>query len=101
MTGCVSTFRTSPASDSNQLSVGLKKLELKGDTSALKTLANAEPESAWSDSSRAILKIYTAQQKKIKTLRKKNSSLLTENKKLQDNIEKLNQINLEMEKRVP
>ena len=101
VTGCVSTLSNTTPSGSDQFSVGLEKLEQSGDISALKTLASSEKNSVWSESSRSILNIYTGQQKKIKSLNNKNKSLTAENKKLLGNLDKMNQINLEMEKRSP
>ena len=101
VTGCVSTLSNTTSSGSDQFSVSLEKLEKSGDISALKTLASSEKNSVWSESSRSILNIYTGQQKKIKSLNNKNKSLTEENKKLLGNLDKMNQINLEMEKRSP
>ena len=100
LTGCLAVLpSTSGSKHSANFSSGLKSLEKSGDTSGLKSLANNKTESAWRDYSRSILKIYDNQQKKIKSLQKSNSDLNNENKKLQDDLNKLNQINLELEKR--
>lgn len=100
LTGCLSTLSsTSGPNHPTTFSTGLKSLEKTGDTTTLKTLADDKDESAWSGYSRAVLKIYSAQEKRIKSLQKKNSSLSEENKKLQSDLNKLNQINLELEKR--
>ncbi len=100
LTGCLAALPASSSSkDSATFSTGLKNLEKNGDTALLKNLAGKKGESAWGNYSNSVLKIYSIQAKKIKSLQKKNASLNRKNKKLQDNLDKLNQINLELEKR--
>jgi len=101
LTGCVTTLSNTTSSGSDQFRSGLEKLEKSGDQSALKALASSEQNSVWSESSRSILNIYAGQQKKINSLHKKNKSLTEQNKKILGNLDKMNQINLDMEKRSP
>jgi len=101
LAGCLATTTTSkPSKNSAELfSRGLQNLEQKGSTTELKELANMKPGSEWSGYAKSVLKIHANQQKSISSLKKKNNSLGSENKILQDNLDKLNQINLELEKR--
>lgn len=109
ITGCTSTFPTFskvPASQeshsgADQFNAALKKLEKKDDPSNLKKISESDPQSIWSERAHSILKTYSAQQEKISRLNNKNRELIEENTKLKDNIDKLNRINLEMEKRSP
>lgn len=96
LTGCLTTFKSAsdpggPAGD-EKFSSGLKQLAKKGDTTALNELAKNDPDSPAGKDARTLLSIYKAQDKKIRSLQK-------ENKKLKADLEKMNQINLEMEKR--
>jgi septal ring factor EnvC (AmiA/AmiB activator) len=101
LAGCLATTASSPTSKNNAelFSLGLQNLENKGSTTELKKLTTKKPATAWNRYASSVLKIYSAQQKSIKSLKKKNSTLANENKTLQSNLEKLNQINLELEKR--
>ena len=93
LTGCLATLPSSSnTEDYATFKTGLSHLEKNGDTSVLKKLSADKAGSAWGEYSDSVLKIYSAQDKKIKSLQKKN-------KKLQDDLNKLNQINLELEKR--
>lgn len=101
LAGCLATTATSSKSGSNAelFGLGLQNLEKKGRTTELKKLANMKPASEWNGYANSVLKIYSIQQKSINSLKKMNSSLADENKTLQSNLDQLNQINLELEKR--
>jgi len=101
LTGCLAITTTSKSNKDHValFNSGLQKLEQNGNTEELKTLAELKPESDWSIYARSILKSHTAQQKSFKSLQKKHKALAAENKKLRGNLEKLNQINMELEKR--
>lgn len=77
----------------------MQKLEQSGNPSGLKTLADKEPGSARGKNARSILNVYKSQTRTIDKLRKTNKELKKENRKLKVTLEKLNRINLEMEKR--
>jgi predicted RNase H-like nuclease (RuvC/YqgF family) len=81
--------------------MAVKKLADKGDASALNTLADSEPNSVRGDNARALLKYHSKQTKQIKKLKSTNKNLKKENTQLKENLDKLNRINLEMEKRSP
>ena len=108
LAGCLATTTATKSNHSNAelFSRALESLEQKGSTADLKKLASAKPESEWSVYARSVLQIHDGQQRSIKSLQKKNKnlanknkSLADQNKTLQSNLEKLNQINLELEKR--
>ena len=101
LSGCLATATSSlsGSSQANLFSSGLQSLEQSGSTADLEKLAADRPDSKWGNYARSVLKIHDAQQKNIKSLQKENNSLTKENKTLQGNLEKLNQINLELEKR--
>jgi predicted nuclease with TOPRIM domain len=101
LTGCLAITTTSKANKDHAVlfSSGLQELEKNGNADGLKTLAGLKPESDWSIYARSILKSYSTQQKELKSLQKKHKALTAENKKLRGDLEKLNQINLELEKR--
>ncbi len=101
LTGCLAVTTTSKANKDHAalFNRGLQELEQNGSTNELKTLADLKPESSWSIYARSIIQSFSAQQKTLKTLQKKNKALTEENNKLRGNLEKLNQINLELEKR--
>ncbi|PLX73858.1 MAG: hypothetical protein C0615_10260 [Desulfuromonas sp.] len=108
LTGCIPAFQNSSTNttttvekpDTDQLTVGLNKLEKSGDPAALEALIKADPDSTSAASARSILNIRAAQNKLIAKLKKENAELVKEKQTLQNNLEQLNQINLELEKRV-
>lgn len=104
LSGCTSTFQSLGSgsnSGSSKFSLGLQKLEATGDTSVLENLAKTTPESSWGGNAKAVLSHHSKQQRKIMQLENDNKNLKKKNRHLTENLEKLNSINLEMEKRSP
>jgi len=101
LTGCLSSTTASiyGSSQASLFTSGLQSLEQGGSTADLEKLAAMQSDSKWSVYARSVLKIHDTQQKNIRSLQKENNSLVKENKTLQGNLDKLNQINLELEKR--
>ena len=98
LTGCLAVTTSSKTNKDHAalFSRGLQEFEQNGSTKDLKALADLKPESDWSIYARSIIK---GQQKILKSLQKKHKALTEENNKLRGNLEKLNQINLDLEKR--
>ncbi len=98
LSGCVLTLPSKKkgadlaATREASFAAGLKALEKRGDDAPLKKLAGDASGSDWSGYSRTVLNIYSGQQKRLQQLQRENG-------KLRSDLDKLNEINLELEKR--